>query len=1065
MADGSIKISIEVDGKQVEVASKELDKLEESGLKSGKGIKSAESGMDSLSDSSSQASKSVKGTSDSLDEMGDKTDDTSNKTKKFAVSIGLIAIAASAFAVLKSSLDDAISRFDTLNKFPKVLEALGVSAEDSERAINKLSDGTDGLPTKLDDISASAQELYSSFNDIDKATDTALALNNALLGSGASAEQAKRGTQQYSKALQTDQMYLSTWNTLSETMGVGLIKIAEGFGFAGKSAKNDLYQALQDGTITMDQFNDQLIEVGTGTGVMAKLAKENSLGVATSLGNLKNAAARGIADIMDSFNKLSIAVTGKDIAENIDSLKHVVNASFKVIGSVIEGTTPIVKGFATVIKMAIPVVKALTPLIAGLATAYLSFMMLNKVVALYGVLTGAMKLSTLATVAQTTATIALASAKKLLSGPVGWVSVGLGAVVAGAIAVVKWFKRTSAEAKRLNEDTEELGESSEALSETIKGTSDAYEESQTSLKATSKANEELATKIDELSSKENKSASEKAMLSAYIDQLNESVEGLNLSYEEEAEALNMSSEELQARVDLMAEQESYQEAFERQLEISKEQIEVGLQQDEVNELREEWNQKLEDGSVKSGEHKKAIEELDEQEELLKETNAELGQQYEETEEQITTSIEAITEATENGITNQKIAFEDLSESQQETVENMKATWEDYKDAATDMFDTLSDEAELTVEEMTANLEKNQQVIGDWADGIATLAERGVDEGLLDTLRDAGPESAGHVNALVNASDKELEKLSDAFSSGGDVATDALSKSLDMTESGVLDAVGHLVTDTEKSLKDQVDSADFPGVGEDIVDGVAGGMDKNIDTAKLASRDLAESITETARKKLETNSPSKVFEGIGESVPEGMELGISNGTQKVITTAKNTLKSIVDPYKNVKSTFTAIGKNVTSGLNAGLWAGRPGVMATARSIASSIAATMKRALDINSPSYLMRDDVGKMIPAGIALGIKEDAKTVYRELDNLSDNMIMTARPEQAVGAHRMSYATMGNQAVTNTVERVKKPSNNKETIVVNPSDIVLEGRTVGEVTWEVVHENIERFNNINKAFG
>src|SRR5690625_965682 len=175
----------------------------------------------------------------------------------------------------------------------------------------KLDDGIEGLPTPLDALAGSAQEMYASFNDMDQATDTALALNNALMGSGATAAQAKRGVQQYTKALQTDQMYLSTWNTLSETMGVGLIKIAEGFGYAGKSAKNDLYQALQDGTTTMDDFNDHLIEVGTGTGIMADLAKEHSLGIATSLTNLKNTASRGLAEILESFNRFSKALTGK----------------------------------------------------------------------------------------------------------------------------------------------------------------------------------------------------------------------------------------------------------------------------------------------------------------------------------------------------------------------------------------------------------------------------------------------------------------------------------------------------------------------------------------------------------------------------------------------------------------------------------------------------------------------------------------------------------------------------------------------------------------------------------
>src|SRR5699024_10755943 len=133
-----------------------------------------------------------------------------------------------------------------------------------------------------------------------------------------------------------------------------------------------------DLSVSLDDFNDKLIEVGTGTGIMAELAKENSLGIATSLGNLKNAAARGIADIIASFDKLSREVTGKDIAQNIDSLKAVVNAAFKAMGSAIEATTPVIKIFAGVIKATLPVVQALTPAIAGLMAAYGAYLAISK---------------------------------------------------------------------------------------------------------------------------------------------------------------------------------------------------------------------------------------------------------------------------------------------------------------------------------------------------------------------------------------------------------------------------------------------------------------------------------------------------------------------------------------------------------------------------------------------------------------------------------------------------------------------------------------------------------------
>src|SRR5690625_1250871 len=149
---------------------------------------------------------------------------------------------------------------------------------------------------------------------------------------------------------------------------------------------------------------------------------------------------------------------------------------------------------------------------------------------------------------------------------------------------------------------------------------------------------------------------------------------------------------------------------------------------------------------------------------------------------MSTAMENVTEAVENGVILQTLAFEDLSEAQQQIVDDMSSKWEEYKDAATDMFNTLSDEVEITASEMADNLEENQRIISEWADNIAILAERGVDEGLLDTLREAGPESAGHVNALVNASDSELDRLSEAFSQGGETRSEALAKSLGIEES-------------------------------------------------------------------------------------------------------------------------------------------------------------------------------------------------------------------------------------------------------------------------------------------
>src|SRR5699024_10514316 len=96
-------------------------------------------------------------------------------------------------------------------------------------------------------------------------------------------------------------------------------------------------------------------------------------------------------EIVDAFNRMSKAVTGKEIAQNIDSLKIIVFSSFQAIAKVIEATTPVVIFFADGVKMAIPVVKALSPAIIGLMTAYGSYVVITRAGAAIQVASAALK--------------------------------------------------------------------------------------------------------------------------------------------------------------------------------------------------------------------------------------------------------------------------------------------------------------------------------------------------------------------------------------------------------------------------------------------------------------------------------------------------------------------------------------------------------------------------------------------------------------------------------------------------------------------------------------------------
>lgn len=123
-----------------------------------------------------------------------------------------------AIAGITAGLGTAISRFDTLNNYPKVLSNLGFSAEDAQRSIDALSEGIDGLPTALDDAASGVQRLVAKNNDIDKSTKYFLAMNDAIVAGNAPAEQQASAIEQLTQSYSKGKPDLMEWRTLMMAM-------------------------------------------------------------------------------------------------------------------------------------------------------------------------------------------------------------------------------------------------------------------------------------------------------------------------------------------------------------------------------------------------------------------------------------------------------------------------------------------------------------------------------------------------------------------------------------------------------------------------------------------------------------------------------------------------------------------------------------------------------------------------------------------------------------------------------------------------------------------------------
>lgn len=332
--------------------------------------KTMESAVDSLSKVVGQSNQTASATTSAT-----------SSVKNLATSLGLVAVAGKAFSVVKDSIGGAIDRFDTLNKYPVVMDALGYSARDVAKSSKLMQKGIDGLPTSLQDITSVAQQLAPLTGSATKASKSALALNNAFLASGASVADTSRGLQQYTQMLSTGKVDLMSYRTLMETMPIALRKVANAFGFTGKSAEQDLYNALQSGQISVDQLNDKFIELNKGQNGFAQLAKKNSAGIATSFANLKASVVKNLGNMLTAINNGFSKAGFGSIAQVLDNMKVGINGAFAAITPIVtQATTVILNSLRSMFDFVSANKNWLAPLVVGIGSGLLGFKALTSAI-------------------------------------------------------------------------------------------------------------------------------------------------------------------------------------------------------------------------------------------------------------------------------------------------------------------------------------------------------------------------------------------------------------------------------------------------------------------------------------------------------------------------------------------------------------------------------------------------------------------------------------------------------------------------------------------------------------
>jgi phage-related minor tail protein len=147
--------------------------------------------------------------------------------------------------------------------------------------------------------------------------------------------------------------------------------------------------------------------------------------------------------------------------------------------------------------------------------------------------------------------------------------------------------------------------------------------------------------------------------------------------------------------------------------------------------------------------------------------------------------------------------------------------------------------------------------------------------------------------------------------------------------------------------------------------------------------------------------SSIWEGIKSffsTTVENIKTTISNGFENMknavfekMTAAKQTITDIWNSAQQFLSSINLyeIGRNIIQGLISGISSMASALWEKAKAIADMVKNTIRDALDINSPSRVMRDEVGKWIPIGLAEGISKNIDAVVSATNRMAKATIPT----------------------------------------------------------------------------
>lgn len=251
--------------------------------------------------------------------------------------------------ILTEGISGITDRYDAIKQYNIMMQAMGATEEETARMTKKLDESVQGLPTSLDEVMSMAKLFTATIGDWGKATDYAIAVNEAFLASGTPASAQYQGMQQINDLLSGKKLQTREWSSLIASMPLAVREAGKQLGYTGEKA-DQFFGVLRSNEITNEEFLNALVQATEKSEVLQNALEAQKNTFQGVFMNITTAIKRFGQQGLEEINKVFVAKTGGTLLANIGKVKDIIDDLGKSFRNWVKSHPDEIIGFFNKIK-------------------------------------------------------------------------------------------------------------------------------------------------------------------------------------------------------------------------------------------------------------------------------------------------------------------------------------------------------------------------------------------------------------------------------------------------------------------------------------------------------------------------------------------------------------------------------------------------------------------------------------------------------------------------------------------------------------------------------------------